>query len=132
MSAAEYYKVGAMQILVANGQWKFGPADRDDPGSGNGGAGAHIHHVRGDYGPAASGCLPHPVSMAMVKVSPNEARLAEERAYIPARWKENPDSYDQGSNPGQGHNSSLRESVNMLEGLTEEEADTFLQDNPTS
>jgi hypothetical protein len=32
----------------------------------------------------------------------------QKRAYIPARWKENPDSYDQGSDPEQGHGSSLR------------------------
>jgi hypothetical protein len=97
-----------MQILVENGEWELGPADRDDPGSGNGGAGAHVHHFRGNYGPAAPGCLPHPVRTAVVKVGPNEAQLAEERAYIPARWKENLDSYDQGLNPGQGHGSSLR------------------------
>jgi hypothetical protein len=31
MSAAEDYAVGAMQILVADGKWKFGPTNRDDP-----------------------------------------------------------------------------------------------------
>jgi hypothetical protein len=73
MSAAGHYKVGAVQILVVNGQRKFGPADRNDTGSGNGGAGPHVHHFRGDYGIATSGCLPHPVRTAVVTVSPNEA-----------------------------------------------------------
>jgi hypothetical protein len=58
----------------------------------------------------------------MVTVRPNEAQLAEKRADIPARWAKNLDTHDKGSYP---------ESVNMLEGLTEEEADTFLQENPT-
>jgi hypothetical protein len=57
--------------------------------------------------------------------------LAEKRAYIPARRKENPDPYDQGRIPDKVTAPVYAEGINMLEGLTEEEADTFLQENPT-
>jgi hypothetical protein len=62
---------------------------------------------RHNYGPSATGCLPHPVGRAMVTGSPDEARLAEKRAYIPAQRTESPDTHDQGSYTGQGHNFSL-------------------------
>jgi hypothetical protein len=107
MSADGNNVVGAMQILAADGKWKFGPTDQDDPGPGNGRARARVYHFRGNNGPATPGCLPHPVRAAMVTFCPDEARLAEERAYIPARWRENPDTHDQGSCAGQGHSSSL-------------------------
>jgi hypothetical protein len=130
MSAAGNHEVGAMQILAADGEWKFGLTDRDDPGPGNGRARARIYHFHGNHGPATPGCLPHPARAAMVTICPNEARLAEERANIPVRWTENPDTHDQGRIPDKATAPVYAESVNMLEGLTEEEADTFLQENP--
>jgi hypothetical protein len=86
MSAARDYEVGATQILAADGEWKFGPTDRDDLGLGNGRARARLYHFRGNHGPATPGCLPHPVRAAMVMVRTNEAQLPEKRADIPTRW----------------------------------------------
>jgi hypothetical protein len=94
ISAPGNYEVGAIQVLAADGKWKFNPIDRDDPRLGNGRAWARVHHFRGNNGPATRGCLPHPIRVAMVTFGPDEARLTEERADIPASWKEDPDTYD--------------------------------------
>jgi hypothetical protein len=74
-----------MQVLVADGEWKLGPAYRHDFGPRNGRARARIYHFRRDHGLAALGCLPHPIRITMVTIRPNETRLAEKRADIPAR-----------------------------------------------
>jgi hypothetical protein len=62
-----------MQVLAADGQWKFGPTDRNDSGLGNGRVRARVYHFGGNNGPAAPGCLPHPVRAAMVTFGPDEA-----------------------------------------------------------
>ena len=82
-----YQRLGTVPILAANGGYQFGPANRTYSELGHYNWRAHVPDIRSGPATQCTRGLPPVVRKSMVADGTHQAKLAENRNYLPT-WED--------------------------------------------